>query len=309
MFDNFFIFILSLFMVIRGATMATKYAALLAEGFRLSKYVVGFIIIAVISILPETFIALNAAVEGIPSFGLGMLFGSNIADLTLIFALIIFIAGHGLKIESKIIKTQVVFPFILLFPLILGFNGHFSRVEGLVLILVGIIFYYLALKKAVDNSGPRTDGSNKIKIFLMLFFSMAVMLTGSHFTVTSATSIAHYFGVNPVLIGMLVVGLGTTMPEFFFSLKSVKKKDDSLAIGDILGTVLADATIVVGVLALVSPFYFPVKIIYITGLFMVVASFILFKFMKSGRSISKREAFILLIFWAFFVLVEFFVSR
>ena len=88
----------------------------------------------------------------------------------------------------------------------------------------------------------------------------------------------------------------------------MKKKDDSLAIGDILGTVLADATIVVGVLALVSPFYFPVKIIYITGLFMVVASFILFKFMKSGRSISKREAFILLIFWVFFVLVEFFVS-
>ena len=108
---------------------------------------------------------------------------------------------------------------------------------------------------------------------------------------------------------MLVVGLGTTMPELFFSLKSVKKHADSLAIGDILGTVLADATIVVGVLALINPFAFPPKIIYITGSFMVVASFVLFHFMRSGRTLSRREASMLFIFWLVFVLVEFIISK
>ena len=135
------------------------------------------------------------------------------------------------------------------------------------------------------------------------------MLAGSHFTVTSAAALASYFGVSPVLIGMLIVGLGTTMPELFFSLKSVKKQNDSLAVGDILGTVLADATILVGVLALIHPFSFPQKIIYVTGVFMVVASFLLFNFMRSGRTLTKKEAYLLFLFWLVFVLAEFLVNK
>jgi cation:H+ antiporter len=309
MFNNLFIFILALFLVIKGATLATKYAALLAESYRLSKYTVGFIIIAVISILPETFISINAALEGIPEFGLGMLFGSNIADLTLIFAIIILVAGRGLKIESKILKNYKVYPFLLLLPLVLGLDGHYSRLEGIALIIAGAVFYYVALKNGIDGTIPFKNGTSRLKSFLMLVFSMAVLLTGAHFTVTSATSLASYLGVSPILIGMLIVGLGTTMPELFFSLKSVNKKDDSLAVGDLLGTVLADATIVVGILALVSPFEFPKKIIYVTGVFMVVASFMLFRFMRSGRRLTKAEAYMLFSFWLTFVLIEFIVNK
>lgn len=308
MINNLFIFIVALFMVIKGATMATKHAARLGESFRLSRYTVGFIIVAVISILPETFISINAAFKGVPSFGLGMLFGSNIADLTLIFAIIILFAGRGLKIESKILKNDAVYPFVLLLPLILGFDGHFSRLEGWALIIAGAVFYYTALKNGVDGTVTLSNGNGRYKSFMMLLFSMAVLLAGSHFTVTSATALANYFAVSPILIGMLIVGLGTTMPELFFSLKSVRKRDDSLAVGDILGTVLADATIVVGILAVINPFTFPQKIIYITGMFMVAASFILFRLMRSGRTLTKKEAYMLFVFWLVFVIVEFFVN-
>lgn len=307
--NNLFIFIVSLFMVMKGSTLATRYASLLAETYRLNKYTVGFIVVAIIAILPETFISINASLSGIPSFGLGLLLGSNIADLTLIFALIVFIAGRSIKIESKIIKNHVVYPFILLLPIILGANGNFSRLEGVALILVGVIFYYLALRNGVDESLPYREKKDRIKNTSMLIFSMAILLVGSYFIVESATFFANYLGINPVLIGMLVVGLGTTMPEFLFSLKSVKQKKDSLAVGDILGTVLADATIVLGILALISPFSFSPKIIYITGAFMVTASFLLFYFMKSGKMITKKEAHFLLFFWVVFVLVEFFLNR
>lgn len=308
MINNLFIFIVALFLVIKGSTLATRYAGRLAESFRLSKYTVGFIIIAVISILPETFIAINAAIAGIPSFGLGMLFGTNIADLTIVFAAIIFLAGRSLKVESKIIKNYAAYPFILLLPLVLGSNGHFSRPEGVALIIAGGIFYYFALKNGIGGPTPLNSGNHRVKNSLMLLFSMAVMLVGAHFIVTSATFLARYLGLSPVLIGILVVGLGTTMPEFFFSLKSVKRRDDSLAVGDILGTVLADATIVIGILALLSPFSFPAKIIYITGVFMVVVSFILFRFMRSERNLTKNEAWILFMLWVMFVFVEFIVN-
>ncbi len=305
MFNNAFIFIVALYMVIKGSTMATNYAGRLAESFRLSKYTVGFIIVAVISILPETFIAINAAIKGIPSFGLGMLFGSNIADLTLIFAILVFYAGRSLKVESKILKNHIIYPFILLFPLILGLDGYFSRIEGVILILAGAIFYYLALREGTDGTIPVVTTNGRYKSIGMLLVSMAVLLIGAHFTVTSATSVANSLGVSPILVGMLIVGLGTTMPELFFSLRSIKKRDDSLAIGDLLGTVLADATIVVGILALVNPFAFPQKIVYITGVFMVLASFMLFRFMRSGRALTRREATMLFAFWVVFVVVEF----
>ncbi len=308
MINNIFIFAVAIFFVIKGATLAVRYATQLAESFRLSKYTVGFIVISVISILPESFIAINAAIAGVPSFGLGMLFGSNISDLTLVFAVIILLAGRSLKIESKILKNHVVYPFILLLPIILGFDGFYSRWEGAALIVAGAIFYYTALKNSIDNTLPPSNGVGRGKNLLFLLASMVLLLVGAHFTVSAATTLAEMAGVTPILIGMLVVGLGTTMPEFFFALKSVKKNDDSLAVGDLLGTVLADATIVVGVLALVHPFAFPKSIVYVTGLFMVAASFLLFYFMRSGHTVTKREASLLLMFWIVFVLVEFIIN-
>lgn len=304
MINNLLIFIAALFAVMKGATMATNYASSLARSFRISRYAIGFIVISIISILPETLISLNAAIKGIPSFGLGMLFGSNIADLTLVFAAVVLFSGRSLKIEAKIIKNHVVYPLILILPLILGLNGHFSRLEGLALILVGFIFYYLILKNSADGTPAPVARWKLAKDVLLLLGSLAIMLIGGYFVVSAAAALAGYLGVSPILIGMLVVGLGTTIPELFFSLKSVKAKDDSLAVGDLLGTVLADATIVLGLLAAFSPFYFPVRIIYVTGVFMVVSSFMLFRFMRSGHTLTRRETGMLLAFWVFFVLIE-----
>lgn|GEM_PF-178972 len=305
MFEIIFIFICAVALVIKGATFSTKYAAKLADSFGLSRYAVGFIVVAVISILPETFVAINAALAGVSSFGLGTLFGSNVADMTLIFTIIILFARRGIKIESKILKKNKAYPFLLFLPLILGVDGYFSRVEGMALVILGAVFYYTAFKSGSDLSVVQKSKHFPYTNFFMLLLGMAILIVGSHFTVTSAVNFANLLGINPILVGMLLVGLGTTMPELFFAVQAVKKQDDDLAVGDILGTVLADATVVVGVLALISPFSFPQKIIYITGLFMVAASVILFTFMRSGRSISRRESYALFLFWLIFVLVEF----
>lgn len=306
--ESLLLFIFSLFLVVKGATLATKYSAKLAEGFHLSKYVIGFIVISFISILPETLISINSAIEGIPEFGLGTLFGSNVADLTLIFAILIIYAGRGIKIKSEVLKDVRLYPFFLLLPLILGLNGHYSRLDGAALVIAGALFYYLVFEGGVGISAVPRNPGGRYKNILPLLFAVALLLIGSHFTVTSATALAHGLNVTPILIGMLVVSLGTTMPELFYSLKSIKRKDDDLAIGDILGSVLADAIIVVGVLAFISPFSFPVKIVYITGAFMVIASLVLLSFMRSGRVITKKEGFMLLAFWVAYVLIELIVN-
>lgn len=302
---NLVIFCISLFLVIKGATLSTKYATGVAESFGLSKYVVGFIIIAIISILPETLITINSGLTGNPSFGLGTLLGSNVADLTLVFVITVAVAKRGIKIESKIIKNNVIYPFILLLPIILGMDGSYTRLEGVILILIGLIFYFLAIRGGLtENAEGLVPKSNKYKNSFYLLLSMVILLVGAHFTVTSATGLAENIGISPIFIGMFVVGLGTVIPELLFSVKAIKKNDDSLAVGDLLGTVLADATIVVGLLALITPFNFPVKIIYVTGVFMVMASFLLFYFMRSGKTLTQKESFMLFMFWVLFVLIE-----
>jgi cation:H+ antiporter len=308
MLENIILFFVSIFLIIKGATLATKYSFKISDSFRISKYIVGFIIVAVISIIPETLISINSAIKGESALGLGTLFGSNVADLSLVFGLIILVAGRGLKIENKILKENKIYPLFLFLPLILGLDGSFSRLEGLILVFVGLIFYYLSFKKEErNNSVPleiKSDKKATTKNILFLVLSMLILLVGSHFVVQSTLDIAKELNINSIVIGMLVIGLGTTMPELFFSISSVRKDNDSLAIGDILGTVLADATIVVGILALINPFDFPVKIIYSTGLFMVFASFTLFYFMRSGRIISKKEGIFLSLFWLLFATIE-----
>lgn len=303
MLETFFIFACSLFIVAKGATLATKYSARLADDFNVSKHVISFIIVAFIAILPETLVSVNAALAGMPEFGLGTLFGSNMADLTLIFAVLILFSRRRIIIESKVLKNVQLYPFFLALPVLFGLNGHYSRVEGIALIMSGALFYYFVFRNDAGKAIFR-PGTGKYKNAALLAFSMALLLLGSHLVVVSATELARLLHVAPVLIGMLVVSLGTTMPELFYSARALKKKDDGLAIGDILGSVLADATIVVGMLALIRPFHFPAQMIYVTAVSMLVASFVLVMFMRSGRAITKKEGVFLFALWVAYVLAE-----
>jgi cation:H+ antiporter len=301
------IFAVSIFLIIRGATLSTRFSGRIAKSFNLSNYVVGFLIVAVISIIPETFVAINSAISGVPSMGLGTIFGSNIADLTLVFAIVVLVAGRSLKIESKILKSNLIYPFFFLIPIALGIDGAYNRGEGLCLIIAGVIFYYLAFHQSQEGEEKKSKikFDKKIKKDILYFvLSLLVLLVGSHFIVESGVKIAEYLTISPAVIGLFFIGLGTVIPELLFSISAVKKDQDSLAIGDLLGTVLADATILVGLIAFIKPFEFPIKIIYIAGIFMFAAAFMLYYLMRSGKILSKREGYLLILFWLIFVLME-----
>jgi len=300
---NFILFIASLFVVIKAADFAILYSSKFAKGLRVSKYIIGFLLVAVISVMPETFISISSAVQGESSFGLGTLFGSNVADLSLIFAIIILLSAHPIRIESKVIKNSPLYILILAVPILLGLNGYYSRIEGVVIIMVGLIFYFFMLHKK-----KKTNRVIKKKFswnyFSLLACSMAILLFASIMTVKFGVRFANDLHVNEVLVAMLFVGLGTTLPELFFSIKAIKANHDGLAIGDLMGTVITDATILVGILAVIRPFAFNGRIVYVTGIFMLVAAIVLLYFMRSGRSLTKKEGLLLLAYYLVFVLAE-----
>ena len=299
--------ILSLCLVVSGTALATRESTFIARAIGISKYTIGFFVVAVISILPELLISFTAAYKGTPSLGLGTLLGSNVADLTLIFALIVLISGKDIKIELSTLKKNRFYPFLLSLPIILGLDGRLTRTDGLALMLAGVFFYISSFKNEYQTE-PKNGEKIGIENIISFLFGLALLLLGSHFTVKYALELAGSFAIPPALIGILIIGLGTTMPEFFFSLKSVKKRHDEMAVGDILGTVLADATVVIGLIALISPFSFAPKLIAVSGMFMITGGGLLFYFFKNDKKLSKREAIILIFFWLAFVITEVMVN-
>ncbi|MBI4122090.1 MAG: sodium:calcium antiporter [Parcubacteria group bacterium] len=299
----FVFFIASLLFLIKSADFTVRYSSRVAQYFRLSKYTIGFLLVAVISILPETFIAVTSAFEGVPSFGLGTLFGGNVADLTIVFALMVLFAGRSLHAESQIIKNRFSYIALLAMPILFGLNGYYSRWEGLALIVLGILFFLFILRQGALKTDEVKDRFS-ISNTALLLVSLAALLVSSYLTVDYGVQFAESLFISPLLVGIFVVGLGTTLPELLFSVRAVKNKSDDLALGDVLGTVIADATIVVGLIAVIQPFSFPRHIVFITGLFMFVASIMLLSFMKSGRKITRNEALLLLLFYAIFIAAE-----
>lgn len=303
---NLFLLAVSLFLVLLGAEYAIKYASNLAAAMRLPKYAIGFIVVTVISILPETFISINAAFQDIPDFALGMLFGSNVADLTLVLAFAAFATKRGIKVEKEILEHNKLYPLFIAFPIFFGLDGSYTRLDGLILIFVGVLFHLLTFKRNYSSAVPKTERHpDYYKNLFLLFCSMGVLLLGSDLTVKYGVGLAESIGISPVLIGMFVVGIGTTLPELSFAVKAMKCKGECLAIGNVLGTAISDATIVVGIVALINPFVFPQKIVYITAMFMVLSSIVLLLFLRSDRTLTKKEGIILVLFYLVFMLTEY----
>ena len=301
-------FIVSLILLIKSGGLAIKFSSQIADGLKLSKYVVGFLIVSVISILPETFISISSALKSQPEIGLGTLFGGNVADLTLVFAIVTFFSKKGLKVTSETMKSRWTFLLAMSMPILLGWDGHYSRPDGILIIMAGILFYIWTLKK-YGKEKTVSAREFSVKNFIFLLLSMGALLLCSTLVVESSVEIANMLDINPAFVGMFMVALGTTLPELTFSIKAVRNKNDKLALGDILGTVLNDATIVVGILAIISPFEFNPKLIYSTAMFMLLASIVLFFFLNTKRNLSKKEAILLIVFYAAFAITEFFLSQ
>src|SRR5574344_1975243 len=122
---NFIFFVISLFVLIKCADYCIKYSTILARIFRWPEFVVSFFIVAFISVLPEATIAVIAAINGEPELGLGTLLGSNVMDLALVFGIVALVSYNGIKVQSQILRNNLIYVVLLAVPLILGLDGSY----------------------------------------------------------------------------------------------------------------------------------------------------------------------------------------
>lgn len=308
---NLLFFMVSLIILIKCADYSIKYSSKLAKILRFPEFIVSFFIIALISVLPEATISVISALDGESSLGLGTLLGSNVADLTLVFGIVAFFSSGGIRVKSKILGNNFFYLILLLLPLILGFDGRFSRTDGAILILAGAIFFgriYME-KNRFHRKFNSTKKEPAFKNIIFLVISIIVLLLSAFYTVKFAVNFANDVKMPAILIGVTILAFGTCLPELIFSIKAVRKNHDELALGDVLGTVITDATIILGIVALISPFNHNPHDLYITGTAMFLAGILVIVFMKSNKVLDKFEGLLLVFFYILFLFAEFFVNK
>ncbi len=303
MYKEVLIFIIGCIVLVKSAEYAIKSVTHLARHLRLTEFVTSFLLVAFVSSLPEGFISVIAALGGDPGIGVGTLLGGNIADLTLILGLVA-LAGHPVRIHSSIVKKDLYFAGLTLLPIILGMDGRLSRIDGTILIAAGVLFLIVLLKERQYFRAPFKSKDNWIKHLLIFIASMAVMLISANYIVESTNLIAFGLGIPSLLVGVVLVALGTTLPEFTFSLQSVRSGHADLAIGDILGTVVVDACIIMGIISLIAPIALDVTILSVIGIFTLFAVVFALMFMRTDNILSKNEALALVLFYIAFIVAQ-----
>lgn len=298
------IFLVFSLLLIKAASLAVKYIVHLAEHFNISEFVTSFLIAGFVSILPEFFIGVNSALEGVPAVGIGTLVGNNIVDLTLVIG-IVAILGKTIPTQRTTRVSSYGFIFALGLPLALMVDGFLSQVDGIVLVLTCIIYFMLMLQNEPLREKKKQSSWAKVAPDFFAFIAMiALIFMSSHFVVTSAVEIAHIMDFPEILAGLILISVGAALPELTFSIQAVMSRHKSVALGDILGNVVLDATFSIGIMAIIFPFPVQTGIIGVAALFMVFSALMLTTFMDGQHKLTRRDGIALIGLFIVFVVVQ-----
>jgi len=284
-------------------------------------FILSALLLALATSFPELFVGITSALEGSPNLSLGNILGANIANLSLVAGLAAFTVGR-VNVHGEFLKRDVWIALIAgILPLILVFDGQISRVDGLILLAIygtyaGSFFKhrFLEIAKEIEERTfvhrffrkiTHIDG-NKTKEVARLFLAVAVLLGSAGLIVKIAERLAQAANIPVFLVGLIILSLGTTLPEIGFSLKSLEDKEPTMFFGNLLGSIIANSTLIVGVAALISP----IKVVAIEEYAIAAAAFVIifltfWFFIRSKLKLERWEAAVLLVLYLAFVVVEF----
>jgi len=309
---NLLFFVLSCLVLFGSGALLVKILENIARFLRITEFTAGFIIMAIATSLPEMFIGISSAISKNPSLSLGNVIGANILDLTLVTGLII-LAARGIKLKSKETKRDSLFmliPIILL--LILSFIGNsLSRVDGIILILVFFVYSYILVKKRKKEfKEPLHDHIKKYSIVFqsMLFIVLiGIMLISSRFVVHYAKLLSIDLNLPPITIGLFLISIGTVLPELTFGISAALKNKGEMALGDQIGTIVVNSTLIIGITAIICPITTKALLFMISAAFLIVSAFLFATFFQTGGKLYVIEGIALILLYLLFVFIELYI--
>jgi cation:H+ antiporter len=277
----------------------------------LAEYVIAFILMALATSVPELFIGLTSALNKIPTISLGNIIGANILNLTLGIGLVILIS-RGINIQTQAAKKDawIIF-FLALLPVLLVLDGVLSHLDGVVLLL----FFFWYISRLLSQRERFTKALNSLitdvahfKAFMknlgLFMLGLLLLLSAAWGLVQSASLIAQDLDLSLIFIGLILVALGTTLPEISFGVRSVLLKHEEMTLGNFIGSVAFNSLFVLGLVAIIYPIQIDFHLVINSAIFLAIALIIFNIFIRTKQRLSYREGIILLVVYGLFLTIE-----
>lgn len=298
---DFLIFFAAMAALIYGADFIIKESERIALHFNISHFVIGATLVAFGTSLPEMAASMIASYNDKSDLAISNVIGSVSFNITLVLGLVFFIANKMNPKRDLFAKDSawILMPVVIF--LLMSVDGTISRVEGflfLFLMIAYILFLFSDSKEDFEEEIDKDLVKEKFNWFKTIaFLSIGFVFTigGANFVIESGSNIARMFGVSEWLIGLFLISLGTSLPELVVSLVSIKKGNAELSIGNIIGSNVANFSMVLGGAALLSPLSLSIKENFFDISIMIAASLALLLILANKLYNKAGSVFLLLI--------------
>lgn len=299
------LFLVGIFLLVKGADIFLEYASRLAYRFSISELVVGLTLGAIGTSMPEIFVSYIAAIAGSPGIALGNASGSNMANIGL--ALGIGALFLPIKIEEDLLKKDFpVLIFSSLLFLLFSLNMRISRLESLIMLSLGSVYVFSLYRRR--KTGVVCDDICKeeslIIIFVMILTGLAMLLYGAHTLVKSAANIALTAGVSETFVALTAIAVGTSLPELAVVVSGSLKGRHKISAGTVVGSNIFNYLIVAGGAGVIGgKLPFSIEEYYYQAPAVFLFSIILFPIILTGRRINRFEGTLLFAIYSLYIAV------
>lgn len=246
--------ILGIFCVLRGADKLTDGAVCIAQRLNMTPTVIGLTVVALGTSMPELFVSLTSALQGVTDIAVANVIGSNIFNVLLI-------AGVSASVAPMMIMRSTVrrdIPVVIFASALLlacGLYGEITRYMGIGFLLLMVFYTIYAIRTAKEEEADEVEKKDYswMKSIALFFLGLALLIVGSNVFVTCATSVAEVFGVSDAIIGLTIVAGGTSLPELATSVVAARKGQSAIAMGNVLGSCVYNILLIIGVTGAISP--------------------------------------------------------
>ena len=255
---EYIIFLVSMGALVYGANYIIIESERIALHFKISSFVIGATLIAVGTSLPEMAASIAASSAGKTDMAVANVLGSITFNISLVLG-VIFLISKDLNPKRDLFQNDSAWSFFpLMVFIIMAYDGTIGMFEGflLLLLMVGYLLFLSKDAKAIEDEVNTELNKEKFawgKTLVFLFIGFALVIIGANFTIESASTIARDLGVSEWVISLILIAFGTSLPELVVSIAAARKGNADMIIGNIIGSNVANFTIVLGSAAIVNP--------------------------------------------------------
>lgn len=310
---DYILLVLGMVILIYGAHLLVQGASSFAKMLNIPNLVIGLTVVAFGTSFPELMINIFASAQGQSELAVGNVVGSNIINVLLVIGMAAVV--KPMQIQNYTVRYELPFALLAMFILFVVANDGLinntsysvlHRSDGIIFLAFFLIFVYYTFVVSTHShethEGHDVKEMSKPKSALFMLLGMIGLYFGGEFIVSSATHLASSWGLSEVVIGILVVALGTSLPELATSVVASFKGNADMAIGNIVGSNIFNVFLVLGMSATISPIKFNSGINLDLGVaFLATLLLFVFVFTGKGKRVDRVEGSIFLLLYIVYV--------